>query len=105
WGDRGQRGAQGLGDATVSAKARLGERGAWSFALAGTLTLPTATRGSWLGTGELAGGGKVIAEWRGDRLRLGANAGLRQRAGGDTSYTEMMTGGTVTLDAATVPFG
>ncbi len=105
WGDRGQQGAQGLGDATVSAKARVAERGSWSLAAAATLTLPTATRGSWLGSRELAGGGKLIAEWRGDRLRFGVNAGVRQRAGGDTSYTEMMTGETVTLDAATLPLG
>jgi len=110
--DRGHRGAQGVGDATISAKLRVAERGPWGFAAAATLTLPTATRGSWLGTGMVAGGGKLIAEWRGARLRLGANLGLRVRSGGDVTFTDdaiMMgvpaTGATVTLDAAAFPVG
>lgn len=95
----GDRGAQGLGDATLSVKTRVYARGPWAFGAAATLTLPTATPGSWLGAGALAGGGKLIAEWREGRLRAGVNAGVHVRSGGDLTAMD------VTAGATTIPLG
>ncbi|MCB9561797.1 MAG: OmpA family protein [Kofleriaceae bacterium] len=86
--DHYRLGGQGVGDLGVHLKVRLGARGRLAVAGAVDLTLPTATDGVWLGSGATGGGARGIAEWRAGRLRLGANVGVRLRAGGDASFVD-----------------
>jgi outer membrane protein OmpA-like peptidoglycan-associated protein len=64
----GGQSTQEVGDLALAAKLRIVDREHWAVAVAGGVALP--------GTGD----GRAIVEWRGERLRLGANLGARGRA-------------------------
>ncbi len=98
-----RRGGQGLGDVGVHAKVRLGARGRLAAAAIADLTLPTASRGVWLGAGATGGGARLVVEWRGPGVRLGAHAGIRLRAGGDAAFVDdgAVDGGPATGEVVT----
>ncbi len=108
--DDGGRGAQGVGDVGLHAKVRLGARGRLAVAAVADLTLPTASRGRWLGGGTTGGGARLVLEWRGARMRVGAHAGIRLRRGGDATFVDdgamdgPATGASVSLGPA-IPAG
>jgi OmpA-OmpF porin, OOP family len=102
-GDDGQRGAQGLGDLGLHAKLRLAARGPWTVAAAAGVSLPTASRRRWMGSGATSLSGRAILERQAGRLRVGGNLGVRVRAGGDAVFhDDAITMGVPTTGASLV---
>ncbi|HTM22342.1 MAG TPA: hypothetical protein VL172_17600, partial [Kofleriaceae bacterium] len=102
--------SQGLGDAVIHAKLRLRNTsgGRTGLAVIGSLGLPTAAAGSWLGERELVPGGTLVVDREIGRLALAVNAGVRFRAHERSFRDDLagmpMTGGEIAV-GTTLPFG
>jgi hypothetical protein len=68
--------ATGLGDATISARYRLAERGPGSLAAGADLRLPTGREEDLLGAGKTAARFMAIGSWEAGRLGVHGNAGI-----------------------------